>query len=117
MPVLNSSAASVVAALRSTWPTSSARCRSAAICAFAVYGLGMPIAYLVSLGQVLVVRPPSLADPRWWPAPAEDADPAVLQYFYGPARADAEHAVRVAYANCRGLWQFGRGCCPVVLRY
>ena len=79
-----------------------------AICAFAVYGLGMPIAYLVSLGQVLVVRPPSLAGPRWWPAPAKDADPAVPQYFYGPARADAEHAVRVAYANCRGLWQFGR---------
>ena len=78
-----------------------------AICAFAVYGLGMPIAYLVSLGQVLVTRPPSLAGPRWWPALAKDADPAVLQYFYGPARADAEHAVRVAYANCRGLWQFG----------
>ncbi len=78
-----------------------------AICAFAMCGLGMPIAYLVSLGQVLVTRPPSLAGPRWWPAPAKDADPAVLQYFYGPARADAEHAVRVAYANCRGLWQFG----------
>ena len=81
----------------------------AAICAFAVYGLGMPIAYLVSLWQVLVARPPSLAGPRWWPTPAEDADPAVLQYFYGPAWADAEHTVGVAYANCRGLWQFGWG--------
>ena len=80
----------------------------AVICVFAVYALGMPAAYLVSLGQVLVVRPPELADPSWWPTPAEDADPAVMQYFYGPARADAEHAVRVGYANCQRLWQFGR---------
>jgi Double-GTPase 2 len=81
----------------------------AAVCSFAVYGAGMPIAYLAGLGQVLVLRPPSLTEPRRWPTPAEDADPAVLQYFYGPALADAEHAVRVAYGNCRGLWRFGGG--------
>ena len=79
------------------------------ICGCAVYALGLPIAYLVSLRQVLVVRPPELTDPSWWPTPAEDADPAVMQYFYGPARADAEHAVRVGYANCRKLWRSGWG--------
>ena len=41
------------------------------ICGCAVYALGLPIAYLVSLRQVLVVRPPELTDPSW----AADASP------------------------------------------
>ena len=36
----------------------------AAIFAFAVYGIGMPVAYFVSLWRVLVIRPAWLADPK-----------------------------------------------------
>jgi Double-GTPase 2 len=79
----------------------------AAMVGFSVYALGMPLAYLAGLGKVLVTRPGGLPAPRRWPEPAADADPAVIQYFYGPAIADADHAVRVAYDNCRSLWRFG----------
>ena len=79
----------------------------AAISAFVIYGLGMPVAYVVGLAQVLAVRPAGLPSPgRRLKLPA-DADPAVPQYFYGPAVVDADHAVRVAYDNCRKLWQQG----------
>jgi hypothetical protein len=71
------------------------------------YGLGMPVAYLAGLAEVLVVRPPSLpAATRQLELP-EDADPALPQYFYGPAVADADQAVRVGYGRCRKLWDLG----------
>ena len=78
-----------------------------AIAAFAVYSLGMPVAYLIGLGRVLVRRGPSLPSPARRPKIPAGADPAVLQYFYGPALADADHAVRIAYRECRRLWQRG----------
>jgi hypothetical protein len=71
------------------------------------YGLGMPVAYLAGLGEVLVVRPPALPAAKRQPELPEDADPAVPQYFYGPAVADADQAVRVAYDHCRKLLDFG----------
>lgn len=79
---------------------------SAAV-ACAAYAIGMPAAYLNGLGQVLVARPSALPAPRKWPEPPADGDPAILQYFYGPAMADADHAVRVAFGNCRKLWDSG----------
>jgi hypothetical protein len=79
---------------------------SAAVAA-AGYALGMPVAYLFGLGQVLAARPPSLGRAPRWPQVPDGADPALLQYFYGPAIADADHAVRTAYDSCRGLWNFG----------
>jgi len=78
-----------------------------AIVAFAVYSVGLPVAYFVSLGRVLVVRPPSLPSPKRQPKIPAGSDPAVLQYFYGPALVDADHTVRVAYGSCRDLWQRG----------
>ena len=79
----------------------------AAVSAFAVYGLGMPVAYLYGLGQVLAFRPALPSGPsRSLKLPA-NADPAVPQYFYGPAVVDADHAVRVARGNCRRLWEQG----------
>ena len=55
--------------------------------------------YVTGLGKVLATRSPGLPAPRSWPKPPADGDPAVLQYFYGPAVADADHAVRVATAT------------------
>ncbi len=82
----------------------------AAAFAFAVYGLGMPVAYFVGLWRVLVVRRPGLAARRF-PAgkrkPKGDADPALTQYFYGPALTDADQAVRVAFDTCHDLWRRG----------
>jgi hypothetical protein len=79
---------------------------SAAI-ACVVYAIGMPGAYVKGLGMVLATRPPGLPKPQNWPKPPPSGDPAVLQYFYGPAMADADHAVRVAYGNCQKLWDRG----------
>ena len=79
----------------------------AAVAAFTIYGLGMPLAYLYGLAQVLVVRPPWLSVPARQPKLPAGADPAVLQYFYGPALVDADHAVRVAHGNCRAFVQRG----------
>jgi Double-GTPase 2 len=78
-----------------------------AIVAFAAYSVGLPVTYFVSTWRVLVVRPPSLPSPRRGPKIPAGSDPAVLQYFYGPALVDAEHAARVAYGSCRDLWQRG----------
>ena len=81
----------------------------AALAACAAYALGIPGIYFVALARVLVIRP------RWLPAPPHrpqvpaDADPAVLEYFYGPAVADAEHAVQVAYDDCRSFLNSGAG--------
>jgi Double-GTPase 2 len=80
----------------------------AAAAAITTYGLGLPIAYLAGLGKVLVARPADLSRPDTWPQPPEGTDPAVLQYFYGPAKADAVHGTAVAYRRCQALWS--RGC-------
>jgi ABC-type phosphonate transport system ATPase subunit len=82
---------------------------AAAAAACAVYAVGLPAAYVTGLGKVLATRPKELPAPRHWPKPPAKGDPALLQYFYGPARADAEHAARVAYANCQRLWNKGLG--------
>ena len=37
-----------------------------------------------------------------------DADPAIRQYFYGPAVADAGHALRTAYRDGRRFWRTRR---------
>jgi hypothetical protein len=79
---------------------------SAAV-AFVVYAIGVPGAYVAGLGQVLATRPPELPAPRRRPKSPPGGDPAVLQYFYGPALADADHAVQVGFANCRKLWELG----------
>lgn len=80
---------------------------ASAAAAAAGYAVGMPIAYLAGLGEVLAARPRSLGSPPRRPKQPEGADPALLQYFYGPAIADADHAVRTAYASCRKFWDFG----------
>src|SRR5215831_17948621 len=80
----------------------------AAALAFGVtYCLGVPARYFIALGRVLVVRPPRLPTPPRQPRPPAGADPAVLQYFYGPAVADAEQAIRAAYDDCRRFWDAG----------
>jgi Double-GTPase 2 len=79
---------------------------SAAV-ACVVYAIGMPVVYVRGLGKVLATRSPGLPEPRKWPEPPKDGDPALLQYFYGPALADADHAVRVALGNCQELWDAG----------
>src|SRR5262249_22442641 len=71
--------------------------------------LGMPVASFAGLGRVLVRRDPawlSRAGPARRPKAPPGGDPAVLQYFYGPALADADHAVRAAYRDCRGVWRY-----------
>jgi hypothetical protein len=78
-----------------------------AISAFAAYSAGMPVTYFTSLGHVLLARDPAQPDPTAKPKMPANADPAVLQYFYGPAVADARHALRTAYRDGRRFW--GRG--------
>ena len=76
---------------------------------FAACLLGMPVAYFTGLARVLVRRDPvwlSGAGPVRWPKALPGGDPAILQYFYGPALADAEHALRAAYRDCRGVWLY-----------
>ena len=80
---------------------------AAALVAAAVYGLGVPVRYFMALGRVLAVRPEALPAPRRQPRLPADADPAVLQYFYGPATADADQAIRAACDDCRGFWDSG----------
>src|SRR6266487_3977250 len=80
---------------------------AAALAAAAVYCIGVPVRYFIALGRVLVIRPPGLPAPRRPPRRPADADPAVLQYFYGPATADAEQAIRAAYDDCRTFWNAG----------
>jgi len=79
----------------------------AAAIAFAAYGVGLPVAYFIGLWRVLVSRPAWLPAPKRPPKIPAGADPAVLQYFYGPALTDEDHAVRVAYTTCRDLWRRG----------
>jgi hypothetical protein len=79
----------------------------AIVAAVVIYGAGMPLAYLYGLGQVLILRPAWLPPPSRQLKLAADADPAVPQYFYGPALIDADHAVRVANGSCRRFLQRG----------
>jgi double-GTPase-like protein len=80
---------------------------TAALAAGAAYCLGVPARYFIALGRVLVVRPPGLPAPWRQPRPPASADPAVLQYFYGPAMADAEQTIRAAYDDSRRFWDAG----------
>jgi len=79
----------------------------AAAAAFVAYSVGLPVAYCIGLWRVLVSRPAGLPSPKRLPKIPAGADPAVPQYFYGPALTDADHAVRVAYGTCRELWRRG----------
>ena len=88
----------------------------AASVAIVAYGLGLPAVYLATLGDVLGRRPAGLAPPETWPQPPDGADPAVLQYFYGPARADARHAMTVAYQRSRDWWGHGAAAVGRALR-
>jgi hypothetical protein len=56
----------------------------AAAVAFVAYGVGLPVAYFIGLWRVLVSRPSGLPNPKRMPKIPAGADPAVLQYFYGP---------------------------------
>jgi hypothetical protein len=75
---------------------------------------GIPVTYLVVLTRVLVSRPPWMPDPKNWPQPPMESDPAVLHYFYGfscyglysPAAADVVHTVRIASDHCRTIWGY-----------
>ena len=79
----------------------------AAIFACAAYAVRIPGTYLLVLARVLVIRPAGLPDWKRPPRAAGNADPAVLQYFYGPAAADADLTVRLAYNDCRRFWSYG----------
>jgi Double-GTPase 2 len=81
----------------------------AAVVACAVYAVRIPGTYLLVLARVLVIRPAWLPEWKRPPRAAGNADPAVLQYFYGPAAADADLTVRLAYADCRRFWNYGAG--------
>lgn len=79
----------------------------AAMVACAAYAVRIPGTYLLVLARVLVIRPAGLPDWKRPPRAAGNADPAVLQYFYGPAAADADLTVRLAYDDCRRFWSYG----------
>src|ERR1017187_9062440 len=79
----------------------------AAAVAVAAYGLALPTGYLAAVGQAMALRPAGLLPPESWPQPPEGGAPAVLQYFYGPAMADARHAMTVAYQRSREWWSDG----------
>jgi len=78
-----------------------------AVAAFVVYAVALPVLYFTSLWRVLIARSPGLSPPARPLDPGPDADPAVLQYFYGPALADADHSIRVAFERGHDLWQRG----------
>jgi hypothetical protein len=78
-----------------------------AIIGLAACAVGLPAGYLIGLWRVVVARPSWLPGPKRQPKLPADADPAVLQYFYGPALIDAEHAARIGYESGRALWQRG----------
>jgi len=75
--------------------------------AFAYYAVVVPGGYLLTLARVLARRPIWLPEPsRALKLPA-GADPAVPQYFYGPAAADADQAVRLSYTLAKKNWNSG----------
>jgi Double-GTPase 2 len=75
--------------------------------AFAYYAVVVPGGYLITLARVLARRPAWLPEPPRAPKLPAGADPAVPQYFYGPAAADADQAVRLAYDFARKRWKSG----------
>ena len=79
----------------------------AALAACVVYALLIPGTYLLVLTRLLVTRPAWLPDQKRVPRVPKNADPAVPQYFYGPAAADADLAIRLAYGDCRRHWNTG----------
>lgn len=78
------------------------------LAAAVVYSCGLPIVYVIVLARVLVKRGSSLPAPSRWPETPPDADPAVLQYFYGPALADAGHTVQLGWLLSRQFFRWGR---------
>jgi hypothetical protein len=78
-----------------------------AVAVFAVYAVWLPVLYFTSLWRVLIARPPELSPPELQLKTPANADPAVLQYFYGPALADADQAIRDARDSGRDFWQRG----------
>lgn len=72
-----------------------------------IFAVGMPTVYLKGMGKVLVTRSRGLSTAAKWPKPVTGSDPALFQYFYGPAMADANHTVKVASGNCADLWESG----------
>ncbi len=78
-----------------------------AVAVFVVYAVWLPALYFTSLWRVLIARPPGLSAPGLQPKTRAGADPAVLQYFYGPALADADQAIRDARGSGREFWQRG----------
>jgi Double-GTPase 2 len=78
------------------------------LAAVAVYSCGLPGVYLFALSRVLVTRGNSLSVPPRWPKLSPGSDPAVLQYFYGPALADARHTVQLAWLLSRQFWRRGK---------
>lgn len=78
-----------------------------ALTAFAVYSAGLPVTYFTSLGHVLLTRDPAHPGPAARPKRSAGGDPAVIQYFYGPAVADARHALRTAYRDSQRFWERG----------
>jgi Double-GTPase 2 len=72
-----------------------------------VYAIGIPAAFFAGLWRVLVGRPAEFTSPKRRSKVPADADPAVVQYFYGPALADAHHAVRTTYEDGQKLWKSG----------
>jgi hypothetical protein len=76
---------------------------AAAAVACAACALWIPVTYLRVLGRVLVTRPAWLPDWKRPPRAPGDSDPAVLHYLYGPALADADLTVRVAYDDGAGF--------------
>jgi hypothetical protein len=78
-----------------------------AVVAFAYYAVVVPGGFLLALAQVLARRPAWLPESRRAPKLPAGADPAVPQYFYGPAAADADQAVRLAYDAARKRWNSG----------
>lgn len=78
-----------------------------AMVVFATYALRIPGSYLLVLARVLAFRPPWLPDWKHPPRVPKKADPAVLQYFYGPAVADADLTVRLAFDLSLRLWNSG----------
>jgi len=75
--------------------------------AFAYYAVVVPGGYLLTLARVLARRPAWLPQPPRAPTLPAGADPAVPQYFYGPAAADADQAVRLAYNLAKRNWNSG----------
>lgn len=69
--------------------------------------IAIPVSYLVTLARVLAARPAWLPDAWRGPRTPAGPDPAIPQYFYGPAGADAVQAARLAYGECRRAWRRG----------